>query len=44
LIRADLIVIDLGRHRDYADTLRVAGANGLLSAGFLTASPAGLSA
>ena len=36
LIRADLVIVDLRRHRNYADTPCAAAVKGLLSAGFLT--------
>jgi DNA replication protein DnaC len=38
--RTELVVLDLGRHRDYADTPWPAAVNGLLSAGFVAVSPA----
>jgi hypothetical protein len=37
-------VLDLGRHRDYADMFGAASANGVLSAGFSACSPAECSA
>jgi DNA replication protein DnaC len=39
-----LIVMDLCRYRDYADTVAVAGVNLLLGLGFSSVSPASLSA
>ena len=39
-----LLVIDLCRHRDYADILAVAGLSALLLLGFRAVAPAGLSA
>jgi len=39
-----LLVVDLGRHRDYADRPWAAAVNGLLSVGFVTVSPIRLSA
>jgi DNA replication protein DnaC len=42
--RTELVVLDLRRQRDYADMLCAGIAEGLLAAGFLTASPLGLSA
>jgi DNA replication protein DnaC len=44
LIRADLIVIDLGRHRDYADALPKVAMNRLRPGEFAGAEPARLSA
>jgi DNA replication protein DnaC len=44
LIRADLIVCDLGRPRDYADTRHAAVVNALLLVGFSAQTPDGLSA
>jgi hypothetical protein len=37
-------VLDLGRHRDYADVPSAASADRLLSADFSVCAPAGLSA
>jgi DNA replication protein DnaC len=39
LIKADLIILDLGRHRDYADMPWAVAENGLLSAAFVAVSP-----
>ena len=44
LIRADLVVIDLCRYRDYADIVAAAGLNALRGLGFPVMAPAGLSA
>jgi DNA replication protein DnaC len=44
LIRADLIVIDLGRHRDYAETLAAVAMSRLDPGDFAGAEPARLSA
>ncbi len=44
LERYHLLVVDLRRHRDYADMLSGVTADGLLGAGFVTGSAAGLSA
>ena len=44
LIRADLVVVDLCRYRDYADIVAAAGLNALRGLGFPAIAPAGLSA
>jgi hypothetical protein len=44
LIRADLVVIDLCRYRDYADIVAAVGLNALGWLGFSLVTPAGLSA
>ena len=42
--RTELVVLDLCRHRDYAEVLRAAGGNVLLGAGLLSGPAPGLSA
>ena len=44
LIRVDLVVVDLCRYRDYADTVAAAGLNAMRGLGFSPIAPAGLSA
>jgi len=43
-LKPAVLVVDLCRHRDYADTRRVAAADRLLAVGFSSGPPTGLSA
>ncbi len=44
LIRADLIIVDLCRYRDYADIVAAAGLSAVRSLGFSPVAPVSLSA